>query len=114
MRQNRKTSQKISAIIYCHPNNDETSVFTVDSHGKLVTRKPQTFRMNDVMQENSRTELPIPQFHTTRKCTEDIIPRASTESMLWANLFDQSRSQGIPMNDFLSVIDARHGLESIF
>jgi hypothetical protein len=114
MHQIAKTSEKVRAILLCHPNDNDISVFLVGREGKLTTKNSRDFRRSHWMHEKTRREFPIPMFNATSEDVESVIPCDSTEGALWSNLFDDDRSRGITMDDFLDVIHARHGLESVF
>jgi hypothetical protein len=102
------------AILLATPDFEEVSVFTVAGNGKLVNQHALVFHDLGIRPSWERKESPVPQFKCSSENGENAIHCESTEPGLWKTLFDDDLAHGIAMDDFLSVIESRKGLDSMF
>jgi hypothetical protein len=108
----RRSQRKLSAIIYMDPESHEIAVFRAPGNAEVKRGKVCMFKRT--LHEPANRPLPVPQFCSDVADAVATMRGAPTEGAIWSALFNEDQARQLDMDDFISVIDGRNALESIF
>jgi hypothetical protein len=103
----------MSVIIYANPTNPGIAIFRLGANGRVNESRPRMFRCAMQDRQEERAVLPVPQFSSTVENSVLAPPSAATEGAVWSALFKENDASHLRIDDFIAVIEARNGLESV-